>query len=160
MLINTYNIRKDVISTKELKEAADFYINLLLKPRQHKNVKLKIVMESIPYKAYIEWTDKPVKPKQFKIALSNKYKRKETLIALAHELVHLKQYVIGDLTDETIRSKPKWRKQEIDEEKIHYYDLPYEIEAYGREWGLYSRYQEHLAELRGAENKAKREYLP
>ena len=59
----------------------------------------------------------------------------EILKTLAHELVHVKQYVLGEL---------KWRDAGLlykgtnhnPENLMEYFELPYEIEAYGREKGL------------------------
>ena len=59
----------------------------------------------------------------------------EILKTLAHELVHVKQYVMGELT---------WRDAGLlykginhdPENLMEYFELPYEIEAYGREKGL------------------------
>ncbi len=59
----------------------------------------------------------------------------EILKTLAHELVHVKQYVMGEL---------RWRDAGLlykginhDPENLEeYFELPYEIEAYGREKGL------------------------
>ena len=57
------------------------------------------------------------------------------LRTLAHELVHVKQYIVGELS---------WRDAGLlwkgvnhnPKNLLHYYDLPYEIEAHGREYGL------------------------
>ena len=59
----------------------------------------------------------------------------EILKTLAHELVHVKQYVMGELT---------WRDRGLlwkghlytPEHLGEYFDTPYEIEAFGRERGL------------------------
>ena len=59
----------------------------------------------------------------------------EILKTLAHEIVHIKQYVLGEL---------KWRDAGLLYKGINhgemtlmeYFELPYEIEAYGREKGL------------------------
>ena len=59
----------------------------------------------------------------------------EILKTLAHELVHVKQYVMGELT---------WRERGLlwkghlytPENLGEYFDTPYEIEAFGRERGL------------------------
>ena len=61
--------------------------------------------------------------------------RHEILKTLGHELVHVKQYVTGELT---WRAKGLYYKgiQYDPENLIDYFDLPYEIEAYGRERGL------------------------
>ena len=59
----------------------------------------------------------------------------EILKTLAHEIVHVKQYVLGEL---------RWRDAGLlykgvnhdPENLMEYFDLPYEVEAYGREKGL------------------------
>ena len=59
----------------------------------------------------------------------------EILKTLGHELVHVKQYVTGELN---------WREAGLTYKGAHYdpgnlleyFELPYEIEAYGRERGL------------------------
>ena len=59
----------------------------------------------------------------------------EILKTLAHEIVHVKQYVMGEL---------RWRDAGLlykginhdPENLMEYFELPYEIEAYGREKGL------------------------
>ena len=59
----------------------------------------------------------------------------EILKTLAHELVHVKQYVMGELT-----YRPHgmvWKKVTYAPENIfEYFETPFEIEAYGREKGL------------------------
>ena len=59
----------------------------------------------------------------------------EILKTLAHELVHVKQYVMGELT---ARSHGMvWKKVAYAPENIfEYFETPFEIEAYGREKGL------------------------
>lgn len=145
MNIKTKNINKEIITAKELKDAVHFYLNMLIPNYKKRNIDLQIVMEPLMIKGYIEWMDKPYKPKQFKIALSSNYKKKYTLITLAHECVHLKQYVMGELSDITSKSKIRWKKEPIlNEDKLHYYDQPWEIECHGREWGLYERFIQSL----------------
>lgn len=49
----------------------------------------------------------------------------EIIHTLAHEMVHVKQYVKGELND----SLDMWKGKEIDSDKIDYDDHPWEIEA-------------------------------
>ena len=59
----------------------------------------------------------------------------EILKTLAHELVHVKQYVMGELTYRT--HGMVWKKETYSPDNIfEYFETPYEIEAYGREKGL------------------------
>ena len=74
---------------------------------------------------------------EYEIDLKRSLKLRELLCTLAHELVHVKQYEEGTLT-------------QTNEEGMDYWDKPSEIEATGREPGLFIRWAEknelsHLA---------------
>ena len=60
----------------------------------------------------------------------------EILKTLGHELVHVKQYALGELTpdrDGALRyNGVHYNPQNL----LEYFELPYEIEAYGKEKGL------------------------
>jgi len=60
----------------------------------------------------------------------------EILKTLAHEFVHIKQYVEGDLND----SQTEWKSEAIDSDAVDYYSLPWEIEAFGLEVGLFTNF--------------------
>lgn len=64
---------------------------------------------------------------------------------LAHEMVHVKQFAKGELKD-SIRwpELTKWKNEYIEESSHHYYEYPWEIEAYGRSVGLYRRFRSHI----------------
>lgn len=59
------------------------------------------------------------------------------LMTLAHECVHLKQYAMGEI-DENMNT---WKGTRVPK-STDYWDSPWEIEAYGREKGLYIRFCE------------------
>ena len=61
---------------------------------------------------------------EYMIDLDKSLKLRDMLTTLAHELVHVKQYECGELTQNS-------------EDNIPYWDKPSEIEAYGREVGLF-----------------------
>ena len=89
------------------------------------------------------------RPRDFKITLDHHRMEKDdynrsledtewghrVLRTLAHELVHVKQYIVGELS---------WRDAGLlwkgvnhnPLNLLHYYELPYEVEAHGREYGL------------------------
>ena len=56
-------------------------------------------------------------------------------LTLAHEMVHVKQYVRHELKEPTV-----WKGTNINTDKVEYWDLPWEIEAHGREIGLFVRW--------------------
>ena len=91
----------------------------------------------------------PNKPREFKIIIDpyraevDKFGRTLTdtewahsiLKLLAHELVHVKQYVMGELKPANngfVYKKTMYSPESLDE----YFEQPFEIEAYGRERGL------------------------
>jgi hypothetical protein len=59
---------------------------------------------------------------------------------LAHECVHVEQYVTGTMRDTSNGEVVRWRGKKFDFRKVDYYDLPWEIDAYGREKGLYEHF--------------------
>ena len=59
----------------------------------------------------------------------------EVLKTLAHELVHVKQYVMGELSMRRAGLCYRGVHHVVDT-LTEYFELPYEIEAYGREKGL------------------------
>jgi hypothetical protein len=79
---------------------------------------------------------------------------------IAHEMVHLKQYTTGELGAFLIATKSisgkaltatRWqgklyKTREDDSDDNEYYDSPWEIEAYGREVGLYRRWRKSRGE--------------
>ena len=66
---------------------------------------------------------------EYRIDLDRSMRLRTMLTTLAHELVHVKQYECGELTQNS-------------EDNIPYWDKPSEIEAYGREVGLFVTWAE------------------
>ena len=60
----------------------------------------------------------------------------EILKTLGHELVHVKQYVRKELTTDRYGALRYNGVHYNPQNLLEYFDLPYEIEAYGREKGL------------------------
>lgn len=74
---------------------------------------------------------------------------KNLLIDLGHELVHVKQYLLNEVFDYTngdVRHKGIVFSSSYQEDEELYYDSPWEIEAYGRELGLYKIFCNKLKE--------------
>ena len=55
---------------------------------------------------------------------------------LAHEMVHVKQYVNGELND----TMTNWRGKKVNSDNIEYWSQPWEIEAYGIQAGLFTKF--------------------
>ena len=57
-------------------------------------------------------------------------------------MVHLKQFAKGEMRDMMTADKTEWLGQSMHSRSLDYYDLPWEIEAHGREVGLFVRWAE------------------
>ena len=73
---------------------------------------------------------------------------------LAHELTHVKQYMTNELFDYTsgdVRFKDEYfstDKYDFENSNSDYYNSPWEIEAFGREWGLFKMFKLELEQER------------
>ena len=72
---------------------------------------------------------------------------KQTMVDLGHELIHIKQYLNNEMFDYVsgdVRFKGTVFDSRHVEETEAYYNSPWEIEAYGREWGLMKMFTNKL----------------
>ena len=129
-----------------IRAAVLFYGKKLL-PTLYKKITVTInYNKDIPveFEAETNWMDKNVFPKQFEISLCKGVKNfRKILQTLAHEMVHVKQFAKGEIYDHKYRRTFKWGKKHFNIDKEDYWDLPWEIEAYGRELGLYIKFKDY-----------------
>lgn len=77
----------------------------------------------------------------FEIEVAKGKSVRDTLQTIAHEMVHLKQFCTGELKDGVVPATTSvWKGKIINEKSTDYWDLPWEIEAFGREKGMYHRF--------------------
>lgn len=76
------------------------------------------------------------KAREFLIELHSGIGARSILETLAHEMVHVRQFVYG----ETNESLNKWKGEKIDHNATDYYSFPWEIEAHGVEVGLFTNF--------------------
>ena len=55
-------------------------------------------------------------------------------------MVHVKQFAKGEMVDLARADKIRWCGKMFEEKDSNYYDYPWEIEAHGRECGLFVRW--------------------
>lgn len=128
-----------------LKKAAEYYGSLLMNRRTAKTVVLDIVvkpkLDDPDAEGYCQFLERDVGYRLFEIELVKNVPMEELLRNLAHEMVHLKQFATGELN---YNVKPahisKWHGISVNENVVSYWDLPWEIEAHGREKGLLHRF--------------------
>ena len=136
------------ITPKEIRYAAEWMGSLIMSSQLRKNLTLTINFKAEKdHLGSTEITDYEDRlPRKFLILLDPKSPRTSTIKTLAHELVHVKQFARGEMVDLVRTKHIKWNKQYIDQDKVDYWDLPWEIEAFGREYGMYRRYINHVRE--------------
>lgn len=147
------------VSKKELRFATDFMMGLLLSKKLKDNIYVEVISHPNMLNeggheklADCIWIDREHSPREFRIRLNaNKCKRVQ-LLSLAHEIVHVKQMAINEMRSIYRRGPEhsvyhiKWKTDYVNAKEVHYFDLPWEIEAHGREYGMYVRYMNHKTE--------------
>lgn len=86
------------------------------------------------------WEDDELAPREFTIRVAGAVKLRTMLTTIAHEMVHVKQYARKEMRQLSRSNKVAWLSKHVDTKKIDYWDLPWEIEAHGREEGLFIRW--------------------
>ncbi len=149
MLLKTIGKPAHVPNTV-IKKAVVFYAKYLLGAgKLYENIQLTVIFEKFAENdndyGYCDWVDDNHCSRVFNITIDRSLSKKETLLALAHEMVHLKQYAKGELKDifRPMRMV-KWHGDRYLHEKMDYWEQPWEIEAYGREKGLYFKFLNYL----------------
>lgn len=139
------NGKSDYISRKEVVHATKWMIEHLLGSRLARNLHIDINIKRLKnLRGDCIWIGNNHKPRRFKINISSRLRFETFLTTLAHELVHVKQYVKGELKD-YIRYPGlcKWNGKQIYYGEHDYYThptFPWEIEAYGHQSSIYCKY--------------------
>lgn len=84
---------------------------------------------------------RPDRPREFEIELDSSMKLRRLLETVCHEMVHVKQYAQGELYESDRQNKHRWQGEWLNKDP-DYWDRPWEIEAHGRELGLFLRWRE------------------
>lgn len=85
------------------------------------------------------------RPREFNIEINKTARLRRLLETVAHELVHAKQFARGELYWSSIKGQNRWQGQWLSNTRKavkDYWDNPWEIEAHGRECGLFVRWAE------------------
>ena len=84
------------------------------------------------------------RPREFKIELDVSYSIRDALITLAHEMVHIKQWAKDEMYEYmNVAGMVRFKGEKVHMEITDYWDYPWEIEAYGRQLGLFIRFCEN-----------------
>jgi hypothetical protein len=127
------------------RKAAKFFAKELLGERLSSNIFVKIKFNddilSNGYYGLCSIDCQKQFPRSFEISIDSNLSQKLTLIVLAHELVHIKQYARGELKDLSKPNKVKFLGELYDESKMSYSSYPWEKEARKSELKLYNRFK-------------------
>lgn len=137
--------RPNKLGEKEIVFATEFFASLLMSKRLQKDVIVHIECLDDGSDGFMHFLDDNRRPREFQININNRISKRKQLITLAHEMVHVKQYVKGELKYLSRKDEDRWLGS-IVRRDLHYYDRPWEIEAFGRELGLVQRYILHKNE--------------
>lgn len=91
----------------------------------------------------------PLNPKEFTVRVDSRLEKRKLLTTVAHEMVHVKQFFKGELYDSSVKEKTRWQGKWMSRSRFNYWDQPWEIEAHGREIGIFIQW----AESRGLGNQ-------
>lgn len=143
-----------IIHRKHCKQFARFFSNRFFSKDLSKqiSVTLKFVKKNeVGYEddcANVEWMDNNRQPRRFVINIYTppKVSLRYIISTLAHEMVHVKQFVKNELIDlpSTDYNVSVFKNKKYNLNRVGYYDQPWEIEAYGRERGLTREYFEKV----------------
>ena len=91
------------------------------------------------------WEDDGYRPKEFTIELDSTAKIRNLLITLAHEMVHIKQWAKDEMYEYmNVAGLVRFKGEKVHMVITDYWDYPWEIEAYGKQLGLFVRFCEHM----------------
>jgi hypothetical protein len=153
MYLSITNLPKK-ITRKEVRSAAEFFANMLMSTRLLDSIGIILKFTKVKGAKASVYQDPDI-PRNFCIEMDTGLTRKLIIKSLAHEMVHVWQYASGKMKD-YVREPGKVRFGEkiydYSIESEEYWFLPWEIEAYGMEVGLYQHYLMMLKSLK-KENK-------
>ena len=133
---------KDRELTKILRLATYSFSKNLFSPRLASNLKLDIrIKDKLDAGGYCNYVGDSKPPRTFMIEIFRARKKIHMFSALAHEMVHVKQMAKGEMKDRYKKTKyvTVWRGETY-EDDVHYWDQPWEIEAYGLENSLVAKF--------------------
>jgi len=130
-------------------DAIDMCVNKFI-PRLREKVTVRVVgvpdlldNEGVYADCDIEdYAENPL-PRSFLIRIDDNLPLETFISTLMHEMVHVKQYAKGEM--KLLVRAPgmtyRWKGERIQSKSKGYYDLPWEIEAHGREMGLFELFK-------------------
>jgi hypothetical protein len=126
------------VPKKHLK-ALDFFASKLITHQKRKHIEITVKYRKVIDElgtVYVDDYNVLGMPISFVIEVRQTDSEEEKLKTLAHEMVHVRQYIRGELNEEM----SVWRGRKVDSDEIPYAEQPWEIEAESIAHKLYDEY--------------------
>jgi hypothetical protein len=126
------------VPKKHLK-ALDFFASKLITHQKRKHIEITVKYRKVIDElgtVYVDDYNVLGMPISFVIEVRQNDSEEEKLKTLAHEMVHVRQYIRGELNEEM----SVWRGGKVDSDEIPYAEQPWEIEAESIAHKLYDEY--------------------
>ena len=132
---------------KYSKSLAYFCAKKLMHKNLADNISVKIILRNTLHTEQnnlgtVIWEDDSYKPREFTMEIDTSVRLRRVLESVAHEMVHIKQFARGEMRDLMVAEKVSWLGASYHRHSMDYFDQPWEIEAHGRELGLFIRWAE------------------
>ena len=133
-----------------IESAAWFYAEKLMGKRLIESLEITInlkknLLSKEGYEGTAIWEDDGYRPKEFTIEIDSTVKIRNILITLAHEMVHIKQWAKDEMYEYmNVTGMVRFKGEKVHMEITDYWDYPWEIEAYGKQLGLFVRFCEYM----------------
>ena len=136
---------------KLIEAAARWYARKIFDKKLNRKISITIYFKKMDIDMLGECVYKDPKKCRYKydIIINKQMGERRILTTLAHEMVHAAQYASGRYVAykrESMIHLVKFHGQHYDLNEVDYWDHPWEIEAAGRELGLYIRFINHMVE--------------
>lgn len=139
------------VKLKLCKDALQFYGARLLGKRLNDRVNITLDFTdkdlSPNYYGFCDWEFENHRSRDFILTIDPSLGKRNMLLVLAHEMVHVKQYAKGELKDYIKAKRVRWHGEVYQNNEIDYWEQPWEIEAHGREKGLYYKFTDYHNDL-------------
>lgn len=123
-----------------IEKAALFYAKELITNTRIRNncfttIRFDGNLEEYGYASVEDYNSKK-EPREFLIEIHPGIGARKILETLAHEMVHVKQYIYNETNDDL----SVWHGKKFNSDKMDYWSHPWEIDAHGRETGLLTKF--------------------
>jgi hypothetical protein len=140
-----------VTQKKHASSIASFALTKLMTNRLSNSLSIKIhIAKGLHQKGEVLgdaiWMDDEPsrRPKEFVVRVDAEIGLRNLCMTIAHEMVHVKQWASGEMYEYNnhLFETSRFNGKQVNRNKIDYWDLPWEIEAHGRELGIFIRWAE------------------